>query len=74
MKISAFFLAALAGGQSSYAATLLKRLPELSLSGFSEHKIEVLTDCSNGTTYGTYAKTTLPSLWDIKKRNAFVAR
>lgn len=69
----------LAAVHSLHAASLLERLPELTHTGLSENEIEILArttspSCVNGTSYGTYAQPTLPSLLDLEKRNAFVKR
>lgn len=77
MKLSVVhILVALALQQTAQAATLLERLPELGGTGLSARELELLgrADCSNGTSYGTYAKPTLPSQRDLEKRNAFVKR
>lgn len=77
MKLSIVsVLVALAWQQAAHAATLLERLPELASTGLSARELEHLgrADCSNGTSYGTYASPTLPSQWDLEKRNAFVKR
>ena len=67
------------GASGVRSASLLRRLPELASTGLTERDIELLgrstaANCTNGTSYGTYNPPTLPSPFDLEKRNAFVKR